>query len=118
MVDVTGLVWDEPLLPGYGPTGWRCRVAATCRVRAARAKRTAPKNAAAWDVAAGASLFGECRFCGKAMHVPSEILMGRCLVSATSSYGPDGCYMAPKYRYECRHVGACERRMSKGGASS
>ena len=97
LVDVTGLVAHEAMRvyasDGSGslrPAGYHCRVATACRVRAARRERTAGAI-----VGVSGTERRVCRFCR------TERL-------------PEHLRWAAFALFECRAVGSCERRMSRG----
>lgn len=93
LVDVTGL--------RRVGTDYRCRVTNACRVRATRAKRTAPRDEVPWGEDAPAVV--SCRFCG---HHWRDAAVRPCAMLVPMKDGT--------HSVECRSVGACEKRMVKG----
>lgn len=98
LVDVTGLRVVS-LSASIGNV-YECRVTTACRVRAARAKRATRQDTVPWSTETH-NVVRICRFCGYSL--PPEY-------SLLSKVDED----VVVYRYECKHVGACERRMVKG----
>lgn len=97
LVDVTGLVRIDTIRDAS--RAYTCRVATACAVRAARRERTRPVDAV---LVVSDSIAQTCRFCG------CELVRPYALASEAPGRPASGTL------YECRSVGACERRMLRG----